>query len=316
MSVNCKAEVTRCTRFKASQALMDTVDQYFVMLKVNKSLSSRSLLNYQSDIACLLRFVGDYRLQNWQQLTKKHVISFLYNVQSQGKAQASLKRLLSSVRGFLSFLLDQNIIDSDYLIAFTFEFSAHEDIKLSTSIDIHALLEADVNGFLAMRDKALVSILANTNMTLSALAKLDFYAIDFHAKCIVTRLNKSQDQHHKLNSNALAALVAWFELRQAVPSVSSRLFVNQQGRPIGERAMQLRISKWGAAHGFKGLTIGRIRKQQPQNSSGLISDDNVCVDTINDAWQKLTKFNDKHKPDQEVSEQLMSMYLKAHPRAR
>jgi site-specific recombinase XerC len=280
--------------FQASQALTEVVSQYFVRLNT-KGLSSNSLRCYHSDIKSFLDFMGDYRLISWQQLTKKQVFAFLHNAQRQDKAETSLKRLLGSVRGFLHYLIEQKLLTEDILLEFEFTFSVSKKSSIDSVIDIPKLLEFSHNDFLAIRDKALLTLVLETDLKLSEIAALDFYAIDFSNKNIVTKPKRMTEQTIKLSDELISTFNIWFEKRQSVPAINDKLFVAMTGRALSERAIQLRIERRGDVFGISKLTSSRLRKQLA-NQNGF-----------NPA---------SYNAPQQQTEQFTDLYLKAHPRAK
>ena len=89
------------------------VEKFLEILRVERNLSAHSLLAYHND---LTDFIGYIRANNYgDMLDRKFLTSYLYDLGKKELAQNSYLRKLSSLRGFIKFLIAENLLNDNFL---------------------------------------------------------------------------------------------------------------------------------------------------------------------------------------------------------
>ncbi len=285
--------------FKAAASLEKPLQQYLQRLQ-RKSLSQGSLVNYRSDLTLFLQFIADYRLQHWQDLTAKQAQAFFYDGLHKDKSRASSVRQLSSVRGFLQFLQQHQLLSFDPLVGLKLraDIAAQKSTPLlrvtketPTKAQCDQLVGFTADSFLSARDKAMMHLLISTPIALSELIDLDVFSVNFQQQSIVIKNRTLKEQtevdHFKLTDACLNDLKLWLAYRQQNISFDQCLFISERGNALTARAVQLRVKYWREKAGLSRYTLSQFK-------------------------------NALKGPNQPVSidrHALLTSFMKAHPRA-
>lgn len=286
--------------FKALPALHEPLQQYLKTLQ-RKRLAPQSLRNYQSDLELFVAFIADYRLAQWSDLSRVQAQAFFQDGLNKQKSVASCRRQLSSIRGFLQFLYQHNIISFDPLIDFSLPSAAVRPQALASAAECRRLLSFSVDSFISARDKALLFLLLETPILLVDLTALDVFCIDYNRQKVNAYSQDGSLKSHLLSTACLKAINQWLDYRQQIHSIDQQLFISLKGTSLSIRAVQLRLRYWCEQTGVCGYTLSQLRAAslktpQPQ----------LLTDQSTQGARKQSPAR-RHK-------QLLTALTKAHPR--
>ncbi|MFI5061943.1 MAG: site-specific tyrosine recombinase XerD [Actinomycetales bacterium] len=218
------------------------VDSYLRHVSIERGLSTNTVAAYRRDLGAYAAWLTSRGIASLREVTPVMISEFAIHLGSREESPltaSSLARMLSTVRGFHRFLLDEGEVDSD---------AAHEikPPKLSSrlpkaiSVDqVGALLAAtDGDSLQALRDKALLELLYATGARVSEAVNLN--VDDVIDDDIVRLTGKGNKQRIvPLGSYARAAIDAY--LVRARPALSTRgkatpaLFLGMRGARVSRQ---------------------------------------------------------------------------------
>jgi integrase/recombinase XerC len=109
----------------------------------------------------------------------------------------------------------------------------------------------DAAGPLALRDKAILELFYSSGLRLSELTALAPADVDFDDATVRVTGKGAKTRIVPVGSHALAALRAWLIERERLAAAGeAALFVNNQGRRLSARSVQLRIERWALKRGL------------------------------------------------------------------
>jgi integrase/recombinase XerC len=113
------------------------------------------------------------------------------------------------------------------------------------------LVEIPESGALAARDRAILELFYSSGLRLSELTALKLGEVDF-TEATVRVLGKGRKTRVvPVGRHALGALKSWLGVRSALAAPDEQaMFVNRRGKPLGPRAIQLRIRAWALKQGI------------------------------------------------------------------
>ncbi|MBP8885577.1 MAG: tyrosine recombinase XerC, partial [Pseudomonas sp.] len=164
----------------------------------------------------------------------------------QGLASRSLARLLSATRGLYQYLLREGLCRHDPATGLS---PPKRERRLPRTLDADRsaqLLDGAVeDDFIARRDQAMLELFYSSGLRLSELVGLDLDGLDLPAGLVRVRGKGNKVRELPVGSMARQALEHWLPLRKLANPNDGAVFISQQGRRLGPRAVQLRVRQAG-----------------------------------------------------------------------
>jgi integrase/recombinase XerC len=229
------------------------VDRYLQHLTSERRLSSHTTAAYGHDLSLLTAHAQQQEISNPSQVREFHIRQLLASLHSKGLSGRSLQRVLSSWRQFFVWLGRQRLVDSNPVAAIRAPKSPR---KLPKTLDVDQMnrfLAIDNDSWLASRDSAMLELFYSSGLRLSELAGLDLVAVDLHEGLVRVTGKGSKMRVVPMGSVAITALRSWLAVRsECIPpgSVQDALFIGQQGKRLGVRAIQLRLKHYSLKQGM------------------------------------------------------------------
>jgi integrase/recombinase XerC len=222
------------------------LDAYCTHLRSERQVSPHTLDAYRRDLNKVLAYCEKHQLTSWTALDVQSLRSLVARLHHQGQSSRSLARLLSAVRGFYQYLSREGICEHDPATGLS---PPKGEKRLPKTLDADRtlqLLEGGVeDDFLARRDQAILELFYSSGLRLSELTGLNCEQLDI-ADGLVQVLGKgSKTRVLPVGSKAREALSEWLKLRLLANPQDDAVFVSQQGRRLGPRAIQLRVKAAG-----------------------------------------------------------------------
>lgn len=224
---------------------LSAVDAYLAELAEQRRQSPHTISNYGRDLRRLVMLAGELPLSD---IRLHHVRRFIGQLHAQGLSGRSIARLLSAWRGFFSWLGQHDAVPANPCEGLRPPKSP-KHLPNALSVDEAArLLESVDEGdsVLAARDAAVFELFYSSGLRLAELAALDCDALDsaLHEGEIRVLGKRSKMRLVPVGSKAREALAAWAQVRGSLAGPEeTALFVGQRGRRLGQRMIQLRLSR-------------------------------------------------------------------------
>jgi integrase/recombinase XerC len=222
------------------------LEAYCNHLRSERQVSPHTLLAYRRDLDKVLAFCQKQQLPNWAALDIQSLRGLIARLHQQGQSSRSLARLLSAVRGLYQYLNREGLCNHDPANGLS---PPKGERRLPKTLDADRalqLLEGGVeDDFLARRDQAILELFYSSGLRLSELTALDCEQLDL-ADGLVQVLGKgSKTRVLPVGSKAREALTEWLKLRLLANPLDDAVFISQQGRRLGPRAIQVRVKAAG-----------------------------------------------------------------------
>lgn len=218
-------------------------------LRNERRYSPLTAENYSRDICRLFKLAGFTPLN---ELKNHQIRRFVAQLHGSGLGGKSLARMLSAWRSFYSYLIRDHQFKDNPCIGLRAPKSARNLPHALSPDEAVRMMELPTAGdILAVRDKAMFELFYSSGLRLAELVSLDPVALDFADAAVRVVGKGAKTRIVPLGSYAISALQAWLVLRgQLAKQDETALFVNRNGRRIGSRAVQLRMSGWGIKQGI------------------------------------------------------------------
>jgi integrase/recombinase XerD len=308
----------------ATTALERAVGNYLRHVTIERGLSANTVAAYRRDLASYQRVLGERGISTPEGISEADVSAFADELRTRPEGAmtaSSMARMLSTVRGFHRFLVDENLVGQDVAFDAKPPKLAQRLPKAITIEQMGRVLDAaGGDDPQALRDRALLELLYATGARVSEVVALnvdDILGTEEGASDVVRLLGKGNKQRLvPVGSYARAALDAY--LVRARPAYSVRgtatpaLFLGIRGQRLSRQNAWL-IIKAAAERSGIGLEISphTFRHSFATHLLQGGADVRVVQELLGHSSVATTQIYTLVTADT-----LRDMYTQAHPRAR
>lgn len=299
-------------------ALSTAVDRYLRHVSIERGLSINTVQAYRRDLGAYTETLTRRGIETPEGISADDVAAFAHELRTRADplTASSVARMLSSVRGFHRFLLDEGLVTTDAAVDAT---PPKLPLRLPKAITIEqmasVLAATDGDEIQAMRDKALLELLYATGARVSEAVALN---VDDVIDGDVVRLfgKGSKQRIVPVGSFAQAAIDAY--LVRARPAFSARgtatpaLFLGARGQRVSRQNAWL-IIRAAAERAQLGIEISphTFRHSFATHLLQGGADVRVVQELLGHSSVATTQIYTLVTADT-----LRDMYTTAHPRAR
>lgn len=153
--------------------MKDALEDFFHYLTVERGLSPNTIQSYKRDLTQYQTFMQkEADIQNWDEVTRTHIMKFMYALNDLGRSTATIARLLSSIRLYHQFLVREKVTNQDPSLHIETPKKERKLPKVLSSEDVDKLLSITANDPLSARNKAMLEMLYATGLRVSELVSL------------------------------------------------------------------------------------------------------------------------------------------------
>ena len=288
------------------------LDAYFEHLRTERQVSPHTLDGYRRDLVKVLSFCEKQRLPEWGQLKSPHVRQLIAEQHRHGQSGRSLARLLSSLRGLYRYLNQEGRCAHDPAAGISAPKGERRLPRLLDTDRAMQLLDGGVeDDFIGHRDQAMLELFYSSGLRLAELVGLNLDQLDLPAGLVQVQGKGNKARVLPVGRKAREALEAWLPVRALSNPPDGAVFVSQQGRRLGPRAVQLRVRQAGVRELGQHLHPHMLRhsfaSHMLESSQDLRSVQELLGHADIGTTQIYTHLDFQH---------LAKVYDQAHPRAK
>ena len=212
------------------------LEEFRDYLQFERGVSPRTLEAYGRDLKRLVEYAKRLGIEDADRLTANHLREFVYDLKDQGLQATSIRRTLSGVRTFFTFLLAEGHVKADPTEQVDMPKTWRKLPNILSREDVERILEApEIGDRLYWRDKALLEFAYASGVRVSELATLKVRDVDL-SEGVATVFGKgSKERMVPIGRSAQRALDIY--IRETRPGLAKRegqgtVFLNAQGRPL------------------------------------------------------------------------------------
>jgi len=294
--------------------LQQEIDLFLQYLMQEKRLSTHTVSSYRRDLTQLELFCQQQNLIDWPSIKAKHIRQFISQLHRQGLAGRSIQRCLSAIRSLYRFLIREGLTDINPAQAVQ---APKTEKRLPATLDVdqmNSLLEqTQQDTMIACRDRAMMELFYSSGLRLAELAGLDLRDIDFGDQLVYVTGKGNKSRVVPVGQKAIQALQVWLKKRDELGFFEQMaVFITQQGRRLGVRSIQKRLSHWGKQQGIsEQVHPHRLRHAFASHMLEASGDLRAVQELLGHADISTTQIY-THVDFQHLA----SVYDSAHPRAR
>jgi len=229
---------------------MNEIKEFVTFLSKERNDSPHTVKAYERDLTGFAEFCTDYYggPWTWAGVDRLAVRGFLAAEQRRGVSKRSGARALSALRTFYRFLnATQGVEVNPARAARTPKLErtlpAYLDRAEMEMLFAEAEARAGAGGFREARDLAMLEMFYSSGMRLSELAGLNDGDVDLVSDQVKLRGKGKKERIVPVGSRARAALRQYLQYRDRLFRGAHAVFVNQRGRRISARGIQLAMKQ-------------------------------------------------------------------------
>ena len=292
--------------------MQNDLDAYFEHLRSERQMSPHTLDGYRRDLIKVAAFCQKQQIPQWTELKSSHVRQLIAELHRTGQSARSLARLLSALRGLYHYLNEEGRCRHDPAAGIRAPKGEKRLPRLLDTDRAMQLLDGGVeDDFIGHRDQAMLELFYSSGLRLAELVGLNLDQLDLPAGLVHVHGKGNKERVLPVGRKAREALQAWLPLRALSNPADGAVFVSQQGRRLGARAVQLRVRQAGVRELGQHLHPHMLRhsfaSHMLESSQDLRSVQELLGHANIGTTQIYTHLDFQH---------LAKVYDQAHPRAR
>tara|TARA_Y100000766_G_scaffold198251_1_gene170584 strand:+ start:272 stop:1180 length:909 start_codon:yes stop_codon:yes gene_type:complete len=279
-----------------------------------KQYSPNTIKSYERDLLCLSSFLSS-EYKSWKLVNEHEIRTFINSERRRGLSPRSIQRLLSSCRTFFEYLLNEGLIKISPAQNISSPKLAQLLPKAMDADLVQRLLDFKPRGITEIRDKALAELLYSSGLRLSEICRLNLNDLDLKERTCIVVGKGNKTRIVPVGRKAIQAMRVWLQHRSDLTTTkktnTEAVFLNNKGKRISPRSVQLRLEKLCQLRGIPGINPHMLRHSFAshvlESSGDLRAVQEMLGHSDIGTTQIYTKLDFQH---------LAKVYDKAHPRAK
>jgi len=291
------------------------IDSFEHHVKTERGLTDLTIRNYRNDLAPLFDFMQVQGLNSIAELNRGNLREYLAWLVDIGYVRSSVVRKLSTLRGFLKWLVRDGIIETDPLPR---RGVVNKDKKLPRFLskrEVNKIFDAvDVTSPIGLRDSALIELIYAAGLRVSEAHNLNLSDINLaNQELVVTGKGSKQRLAliGKPATNAIKKYIKYARVKFDQTGNEKALFINRYGLRLTQRTIQKRVNHYSKMAGLKDVHTHTLRHSFATHLLDGGADLRVVQELLGHSSPSTTQLY-THVTDSEAKQ----IYLSAHPRAR
>ena len=230
----------------------DSITGYLEHLKFERGLSDNTISAYKRDLNQLANFSD----QKPKLITAKHISAYLQHLHSIGYSPRSQGRVLSALRGFFNWMIDEQHLSEHPVVLFENPKTGRKLPVVLSVQEVVRLLEAiRMNEDFATRDRAIIELLYACGLRVSEACTLKRSLLRLEEGYIIVTGKGNKQRLVPIHKEAVKHLELYLEYgrphQKCQPKHSDTVFLSNRGAALSRQSIFLKIKKFAASAGIK-----------------------------------------------------------------
>ncbi|MFQ6104708.1 MAG: site-specific tyrosine recombinase XerD [Candidatus Glassbacteria bacterium] len=232
------------------------IELYTDHLLLEKGLSSNSVQAYLGDVHGFIFFLIRRGIDDIAKVDRETVLEYIYFLKDEELSARSIKRKLSSLRGYFSFLVSESRISINPTDLIDFP-NTWKKLPATLSIqEAFSLMEsAGGDDTASIRDRAMLELMYSTGMRVSELTNLKLADLHLESNTVRVMGKGSKERVVPVGDKAVSALTDYLtSTRPLLETEESEgcVFLNMRGKPLSRMGIWKILRKYLVHCGLAG----------------------------------------------------------------
>ncbi len=236
----------------AAEALARQLETYLKRLASVRRASRATVDGRRRDLEAFVRYARDAGLAAPAQIDTHHVRGYVASMRHARAGSATVKRHLSSLRGFFRHLVDHGELRANPALEVRAPKQAQALPRTLTREDATRLVESPADDTsIATRDRAILELFYSSGLRLAELHGLELDAFESDLSEVRVTGKGSRQRIVPVGRKAREALRAWLRERPDHAAAGERaLFVSSRGGRLSRSSIGARLAYWARRAGL------------------------------------------------------------------
>jgi len=230
-------------------------DRFLHHLAVERGLSRNTLEAYGRDVQGYATFLRENGLSHFGESSTDQTLTYFKNLRAKGISARSLARVISTLKGFYKFLLQERAIEENSWRRMRTPRVVPRLPAVLTPQEVENLLgQPDPDRPRGMRDRAMLELLYATGLRVSELVGLSLNDVNWEVGYVRTKGKGSKERIVPMGRAASQALKSYLEGPRrllALQASSENLFLGRSRRRITRQGFWKILKKYALAAGIQ-----------------------------------------------------------------
>lgn len=290
------------------------IEEFASYLVETRGSSENTTASYKRDLCSFVRFLEESGIDDIKMVNKTNVMAYIYDLQRQDKAPATISRNAASIRAYFVYLNKMKIVEGNPAEGLETPKVEKKMPSVLTLDEVEKLLDQpDISEIKGIRDKAMLEVLYATGMRVTELISLNVSDINIEMEYLSCR-SADRIRIIPLGSKALEAVDLYMQkarMSMLRDEEEKALFVNCFGYPMTRQGFWKIIKGYAKKAGIKTeITPHMLRHSFAvhliENGADIQSVQEMMGHSDISTTQMYARFN---------KSRLKEVYNKTHPRA-
>jgi integrase/recombinase XerD len=236
--------------------MQDLIGEFIDYLSVERGLATNTLESYGRDLRQYSTYLSSKaRLVSLRDASRANVISYLLQMEKQGKSPATIARRLAALKSFYQFLVRQSLVERDPTANLESPKLDRRLPKVLTVREVETFLrQPKTNTVGGLRDKSMLEVLYATGIRVSELVSLTLSDVNLemrHVRCLGKGSRERLVPLGTIACQSVADYLARGRPKLVKDPGERSLFVNHHGKRLTHQGFWKIVKKYAAEAGIK-----------------------------------------------------------------
>jgi integrase/recombinase XerD len=215
------------------------LDQFLHYLIVEKGLSKNTIVAYSLDLTRFLDYLRGKGIKELRDIGKFDIRGFLISLKRKNLSTKSIGRVLSAIRSFFRFLIQEGILETNPIEDLESPKAAKKLPETLSLKEIEEILEQpNLQTPLGIRDRAMLEMLYATGMRVSELTHLPTHQVNLEGGYVLLYGKGSKERIVPLGSEAMKWVTLYLRTARGILAKGKEnacLFINRSGKGMSRQ---------------------------------------------------------------------------------
>ncbi|MFI4955685.1 MAG: tyrosine recombinase XerC [Gammaproteobacteria bacterium] len=223
--------------------------KYIDYCRYERAFSALTCESYAADCQRFFDYLKKHDISD-KTILPIHIQQWLMTTHGEGKSPRTLARALAALRGFFKFCINHQFLTLNPADGIKVPKETKSLPKTLDVDQIQALLDSPTLSDIEYRDLVILELFYSSGLRLSELVSANINDFDFKAGLLRVTGKGKKTRIVPVGTKAMDALQRWMKTRALWNPEHDAMFITQQGRRLGARAVQKRVALFGQKHGL------------------------------------------------------------------
>ena len=229
------------------QSELPQLEPFLNYLRFEKRYSVHTITSYNSDLVFFFEFnLHAFETQNIKEITPVMIRSWLASMKEKGDSARSINRRISTLKSFFRFLLRQKLIEVSPMATITSPKIKKRLPVFVEQKDLNTLFQhvEFPEGWEGILHRTMLVFFYGTGMRLSELIGLKDHQVDIARNQIKILGKGNKERIVPFGPGMMEQTELYRKSRPSGKGENQTFFINEKGRSLSARAVQLTIKKY------------------------------------------------------------------------